>query len=97
LARLARGALLAVAALSLGITWWRASRSKPDCLTRYAGGYVAYNAGIGVLFIVAARSTNTAHLPWLIAILHLLGASALVAVLLRRTYMNVNTLSWRSR
>lgn len=78
--------MLAVAALSLGITWWRGGRSKPEHLTLMAGGYVAYNVGVGVLFIIAARSTNTANLPWLVAIFHLLSASALIAVVLRRAH-----------
>lgn len=75
-ARMLGGALLA-----LGITWWLV-RGDPAAMRRSAPGFLLYNVGVGILFIVAASSTMRPALPALLGAAHILLGAAFAGTLL---------------
>lgn len=72
--------MLGVAVLALGITWWM-GRGDVERLSRYAAGFIVYNAGVGLLFGWAAPAARHPVLTWTVCVLHLaagVGFGALV-------------------
>ena len=71
-----------VAIIALGIDWWRArSRLDVEGLRRVAPGFLAYNFGIGVLFLSRALEVAAHLTPWIVAIAHLAFGAVLVVLL----------------
>jgi hypothetical protein len=76
--------MIGITLAALGVTWWVA-RKSPDARRLYesAGGFLIYNFGVGLLFLVhAATADRGLPVAWIVAAAHLLlGAAYLVAVL----------------
>ncbi len=74
--------MLGSAVLALGVTWW-ISRNEPlpQLSSRYAAGFVIYNLGMGVLFLLRALAPPESALPWVVAIVHVSAGLAFAAAL----------------
>ena len=72
--------MLGCAVLALGITWWFARRDAA-LLSRYAAGFLIYNAGVGLAFALAALASARPALPWLVCVAHLLLAAGFGAAM----------------
>jgi hypothetical protein len=79
----ARMAGIAVAAL--GLTWWVDRRRLNDQRLRQgAAGFIVYNLGVGLLFLVYAWTADRAlPVSWLVAAVHLVAGGAYAAALTR--------------
>jgi hypothetical protein len=74
-----------VAITALGLTWWMASSDLDRSLTPIAPGFLGYNVGVGLLFLVYALTvTASVTVAWLVAALHLLAGLFFGAVLFRQ-------------
>lgn len=65
--------MLGVAALALGLTWWKVP-GDARLFHGVAPGFLAYNVGVGALFGVAALTATRPVIPWLVAAYHLAAA-----------------------
>ena len=77
--------LAGIAIAALGLAWW-ADRGLFDKhrLRRVAGGFLVYNVGVGLLFLVYAWTADRLLLvPWVVAAAHLLVGGAFIAALTR--------------
>ena len=76
--------MIGITLAALGVTWWVA-RKSPDARRLYenAGGFLIYNFGVGLLFLVHAATADRAlPVAWIVAAAHILfGAAYLIAVL----------------
>lgn len=75
--------MLGCAAFSIGLTWWMA-RADASGLSRILAGFIVYNAGIGVLFAVAAAGASRPAMPWLACAAHVAIGVAFAIALRRR-------------
>jgi hypothetical protein len=73
-----------IAAAALGLTWWWARKDAAQQLRRIAPGFLGYNLGVGLLFLLHALAGGQALLPWSVAAVHLLAGVAFAAALSRR-------------
>lgn len=80
--------MLGSAVLALGVTWWLARRDPfPQLMSRYAAGFLVYNVGIALLFLVRALVVAAPALPLVVAIVHVLaGLGFLAAVVTARGF-----------
>ncbi len=76
--------IVGITLAALGVTWW-VGRKSLDARRLYesSGGFLIYNFGVGLLFLVHAATADRAlPVSWIVAAAHLLlGAAYLVAVL----------------
>ena len=76
--------MIGITLAALGVTWWVA-RTNLDARRLYesSSGFLIYNFGVGLLFLVHAATADRAlPVAWIVAAAHLLlGAAYLVAVL----------------
>ena len=65
--------MLGSALLALGVTWWIV-RNEPlhELSSRFVGGYLIYNIGMGLLFSARAIDAAEPTVPWVVAVVHLL-------------------------
>ena len=75
--------MLGITLAALGLTWWFASNDRHG-LGRCTAGFLAYNLGIGLLFLLLALDSPRVPVLWVVASLHLLaGLGSGVPVLVR--------------
>ena len=76
--------LVGIAVIALGLTWWLARSVLHQQLKCIAPGFISYNLGVGLLFLLYALSaTRQVPLSWVVALVHLLvglGFSATVII-----------------
>ena len=75
--------LVGVAFAAQGIAWWLDRKQlEPKRLRQVAVGYIAFNLGIGLVFLIySAMAGRFLPMPWLVSAVHLLlgGTFAVVA------------------
>jgi hypothetical protein len=65
--------MLGIAVIALGMTWWLARSDLHRQLRRMAPGFIGYNLGVGMLFLLYALVvTRPVPLSWAVALVHLL-------------------------
>lgn len=74
--------LLGTAIIALGLTWWFARGDLRQKFKRIAPGFIVYNLGVGLLFLLYALAAGRRDpLPWVVGLVHLsLGLAFGVAV-----------------
>ena len=76
--------MFGIAIIALGVTWWLA-RTDQRQLTHMAPGFIGYNLGVGLLFLLYALVvTRPVLLLWAVALLHLLIGFAFIATVVIR-------------
>jgi hypothetical protein len=70
--------MLGAAALAVGLTWW-AARNEPPRFARYTASWLAYNLGVGAMFVWAALGASAPLVPALLGLVHI-GAGVAFAV-----------------
>jgi hypothetical protein len=74
-----------VAIAALGLTWWLARNDLDERLTSIAPGFLGYNFGVGVLFLLyALASTASVPVTWLVAGVHLLAGLGFCALFVQQ-------------
>jgi hypothetical protein len=77
--------MLGTAVIALGITWWLARSDVHRQLRRMAPGFIGYNPGVGMLFLLYALVvTRPVPLSWAVALVHLLVGFAFSATVVIR-------------
>ncbi len=77
--------MIGITVAALGVTWWTGRKSLDGRrLHEFAGGFLIYNFGVGVLFLVhAATAARALPIAWLVAGGHLLLGGVYLVALLR--------------
>ncbi|MGH8034485.1 MAG: hypothetical protein ACREO9_04610 [Lysobacterales bacterium] len=75
---LAVARIAGIAIIALGLTWWRSAQASDTLrLSGLGAGFLTYNAGIGMVFLVRAwPGESWLWVPLAIAVVHLLVAFA---------------------
>jgi hypothetical protein len=69
--------------LALGVTWWIAKNEPLERLTSgYLPGFLIYNLGVGVLFVLRALAASEPAWPWLVATVHVVAGVGFAAAVL---------------
>lgn len=78
--------MLGITVAAMGLSWWVTRGEAEQRPARSSPSFLAYNLGVGLLFLVHAVSPAAPGLmPWLVAGLHLLvGLLFCLALLVRR-------------
>jgi hypothetical protein len=65
--------LLGIAIIALGLTWWFAKIDLRLQFKRVAPGFISYNMGVGLLFLLySLTATRPVPLSWVVSLVHLL-------------------------
>jgi hypothetical protein len=65
--------MFGLAIIALGMTWWLTRSDLHRQLKRMAPGFIIYNLGVGIVFLLyALLATRPVPFSWAVALLHLL-------------------------
>ena len=77
--------MVGIAVIALGLTWWLARSVLHRQFKWIAPGFISYNLGVGLLFLLyALAATRPVPLSWVVALVHLLEGLAFTGTVVIR-------------